>query len=282
MPHDPDGVLAVPDGEPRCAVLVLAGSSGRVETRRVRLLARHGAAAASIRWFGGHAQSPGICEVPLETFGPILDRLADQHERLAVIGTSKGAEAALLIAARDQRVRVVAALSPSSVVWANVGPGRDGAATPPRSSWTDGGTALPFVPYDPEWTPDDGALPAYRGLYERSLITFADRVEAATIPVERISGDVLLAAGGDDQVWPAVDFAQRIVDRRAARQRPTTLLTDARAGHRVRLPGEPDEVGGGQRMARGGTDAADRALGRLVWRELVSLLDLAGGQSGRT
>lgn len=128
---DPEGLLVVPEtGAAGCAVLVLSGSSGQVEVDRVRLLADRGAAALSIRWFGDAGQPPGICEVPLETFVPVLDRLASLTDHLAVLGVSKGAEAALLLACRDARIRAVGALSPSSVVWANVGPGADGAHKP--------------------------------------------------------------------------------------------------------------------------------------------------------
>ena len=129
-------------------VLVLSGSSGRVEHERCRVLEAHGAVARSIRWFGGPGQPPGICEVPLETFTDALDELAGQADRLAVLGVSKGAEAALLVALRDARVRHVVALAPTPVVWANVGPGHDGAVRPQRSSWTWRGEPLPFVRYD--------------------------------------------------------------------------------------------------------------------------------------
>jgi uncharacterized protein len=122
------GVLVVPENDdPRCAVLVLSGSSGRVEVDSARLLAARGAAALSTRWFG------------------------DEH--VAVMVVSKDAEASLLLASRDTRIRAVAALSPSSVVWANVGPGIDGAQRPPRSSWTEGGEPLRFVPYYDPWLP---------------------------------------------------------------------------------------------------------------------------------
>jgi hypothetical protein len=127
----PDGLLAMPDDGPvRCAVLVLSGSSGRVEADRVRLLAAHGAAALSIRWFGDAGQPPGSCEVPLATFLPALDRLAALSDHLAVLGLSTGAEAALLLACRDRRIRAVAGFAPSSVVWANAGPGTDGHDRP--------------------------------------------------------------------------------------------------------------------------------------------------------
>jgi uncharacterized protein len=215
----PEGLLALPIGEQaRCAVLVLSGSSGRIEIDRTRLLARHGAAALSLRWFGGPGQPPGICEVPLETFAPALDRLASLSDHLCVIGTSKGAEAALLLASRDQRVRAVAGLSPSAVGWANVGPGRKETPAHGRSSWSADGQPLPFVPYD----------------------------------------------------W----FAQQIKDRRSAHQLATEVITAADAGHRVPLPGEPINPPGGMEMARGGTPAADAALGQRVWPALRQLLRL--------
>ncbi len=119
-----DGLLALPDERPpTSAVLVLSGSSGRIERERARLLARSGAAALTFRWFGGIGQPPGVCEVPLETFLPALDQLADLSDRVVVLGVSKSAEAALLLAARDSRIAAVVGLSPTSMVWANVGPG---------------------------------------------------------------------------------------------------------------------------------------------------------------
>jgi hypothetical protein len=284
----PTGVLALPTGRPRCAILVLSGSSGRVETDRVRLLATHGAAALSLRWFGELGQPPGICEVPLETFTPALEQLAGYSDHLAVLGTSKGAEAALLLAAHDARIRTVAALSPTSVVWANVGPGLDGREFPPRSSWTRGGVALPFVPYDQAWHDDradndantvalpGGAAsqpPAFRSLYEQSLTTHAGRVPAASIAVESIRGHVLLSAGGDDQVWPSDVFAGDIITRRAAHGLATTYVSMAAAGHRLQLPGETP-TGGGAAIARGGTPQADRELGEALWQQLSTALDL--------
>lgn len=140
--------LVLPDHRPVGGVLVLAGSSGRVDVDRASLFARAGFAAVAMRWFGGPGQPPGICEVPLETFTPALDVLAEHApDLLVIVGTSKGAEAALALAVRDPRVDAVIGFAPSSVVWANVGPGFDGAMRPQRSSWTWRGESLPFVAY---------------------------------------------------------------------------------------------------------------------------------------
>ena len=91
-------------------------------------------------------------------------------------------------------VDAVVALAPSHVVWANVGAGPDGELRPQHSSWSRGGAPLPFVPYDDDAEPV-GDPPAFTPVYAQSLRTAADRVAAATIPVERFFGDVLLVAG---------------------------------------------------------------------------------------
>jgi hypothetical protein len=268
----PQGVLAVPDGAPRAAALVLSGSSGHVEEERCRLLSSYGVAALSLQWFGDTGQSPGICEIPLETFRPALDKLAALSPRLAVIGVSKGAEAALLLAARDPRIRLTVAMSPSSVVWANVGAGLDGVVSPYRSSWTWLGEPLPFVPYDDSWTPPPGDWPSYLGLYEQSLVAYADRVAAAEIAVEDIAGEVIVTAGGDDQVWPTNDFVAAIVRRRRATGLDTVVIENPRSGHRPVLPSEAASFGAV--LARGGTPEADAEHGAEIWRVLSRALDL--------
>jgi len=270
--RDPEGLLVQPR-DPRSAVLVLSGSSGRVEVARVRLLAEHGAAALSYRWFGDGTMPSGICEIPLESFTPYLDRLAEISDNLAVIGVSKGAEAALLLAARDPRIRTVVAIAPTHVVWSNVGPGHDGSTTPWRSSWTWRGEPLPFVPFDQTWEPPAGQDPvAYESGYAQSLRVASDRVPAATIPVERIGGDVILVAGGADQVWPSTYFADRIRIRRAEHGLATTVAIHPEAGHRIVLPGEEPIAGG--RLAQGGTPEANKALGALAWPHIRAVLDM--------
>ena len=145
---DLQGSILKPAEQTGWGVAVLAGSSGRVDVARAKLFAGLGAVCIALRYFGGERQPPGICEVPLEVFTRATDRLIEEGcEKVAHVGTSKGAEAVLLSATDDPRVRVVAAISPSSVVWANTGPGIDGVAWPQRSSWTRGGVPLPFIKY---------------------------------------------------------------------------------------------------------------------------------------
>lgn len=246
-------------GDGPTGVLVLSGSSGRVEEGRCRVLAGLGATAASYRWFG-----QAVDLVALESFEDPLSTLHERCERLVVLGTSRGAEAALLLASMHPEIDAVVAVSAPHVVWAALSTDR-----PQRSSWTRGGEPLSFVPYDDGWEPDSDPV-EYVGMYEQSLETYADRVPAARIPVERVTGDVLLVAGGDDRLWPSCDMADEIVARRDAAGLPTTVVSHPRAGHRVRLPGEQPPPP--SHLVHGGTPDADAELGALVRPHLVEVI----------
>ncbi|MET4052783.1 pimeloyl-ACP methyl ester carboxylesterase [Frigoribacterium sp. PvP054] len=260
----PEGARWLPTRHSGDGVLVLAGSSGRIDDERARLFAGHGCLAESVRWFGGDGQSAGPWEVPLETFTDRLDALAGECDRVWIVGTSFGAEAALATAARAPGVAGVVAFAPSDVVWA--GYDRTGAE---RSHWTWGGVPLPFVPIDPDGWPTE-APPRFSPVHERSRLTFADRVGPATIEVERIAR-VVVVAGGDDEVWPSTVHAENVRRRRAEHGVETVVVAGADAGHRAVLPGE-SVVRGGTTMRRGGTEAADRELGARAWTAITTLL----------
>lgn len=259
-----EGVRWEPDRETGVGVLVLAGSSGRIDAQRARVISGLGCITESIRWFGGSGQQPGPWEIPLETFFARLDDLEQDCDRVCIVGTSFGAEAALLCGAYSDHVDGVIAFAPTDVVWA----GYDDAGAE-TSRWTLGGRPLPYVPLD--WSAHlKETPPRYRPLYEASRETFAGHVPVATIPVERIR-DLLLVAGGDDQVWPSLLHAERIRERRAARDLVSTIVSEDGAGHRTALPGE-DVVSSGIRMRRGGTEAADRRLGSRAWDAITGML----------
>ncbi|SHE89109.1 hypothetical protein SAMN02745157_1163 [Kaistia soli DSM 19436] len=256
----------------RTGVVVLGGSSGRVDVSRAELFAAQGTAALALQWFGGPGQAQGICEIPIETFIAATDHLAALDcRRIVYVGTSKGAEAALLAAVHDPRIDAVIAISPSSVVWGNIGPGLDGISWPERSSWTLGGSALPFVPADPTFKPPlRENLKAYRTLFEHSLSRFESLVETATIRIEDARADTLLVAGGDDALWPSDRFAEMLVARAHAAGRTIDYLTDPDAGHRVLLPGETTKRS--SLHAHGGSDVADARLGAMAWDHAVAIL----------
>ncbi|MFT3871794.1 MAG: acyl-CoA thioester hydrolase/BAAT C-terminal domain-containing protein [Nocardioides sp.] len=259
-----------PHGGGGTGVLVLAGSSGRLDVGRADLLASAGATALAMRWFGGVGQPATPCEVPLEAFIHALDLLAEECDRLAVLGLSYGAEAALLTAVRDPRIDAVIALAPTDVVWEGQ---HQHDADPRRSKWTWRGAPVPFVPLDRDWVPDE-PMPAFAPHYERSrTATGAAAVDAARIPVERFIGELVLVAGGDDQVWPSVPAARAITARRATYGLDTVLVEDPAAGHTIVLPGEVASDSARPYLTGGNPAAAER-LGRLAWPGIRHALKL--------
>ncbi|HUF32141.1 MAG TPA: acyl-CoA thioester hydrolase/BAAT C-terminal domain-containing protein [Acidimicrobiales bacterium] len=265
----PDGTLFLPDMDPVAGVLVIAGSSGRVDNSRARLFAEAGCAAATLRYFGGSGQAPGICEIPLKTFVLALDVLVEHApSRLGIVGTSKGAEAALAVAVRDARVNVVVGFAPTSVTWGNLGAGHDGNLRPQRSSWTWQGKPLPFVNYDDDWPVPPEPI-AYRPMYEHSLRVDPVQAERAALRVEDSPARLVLVAGDDDQLWPSDLFARQLAERRQGRD--VDIIIGRGAGHHARLPGEP-AVEPSSEMARGGNPSADAALGERAWPQILEVL----------
>lgn len=261
-----------PAGGGRAGVLVLSGSSGRIERERCRLFARAGVSAATVRWFGGPGQPPGICELPLEILVEATGLLRERGaERVSILGLSKSAEAALLVSTLSDCADAVIALAPSSVVWANVGPGHDGRHHPYRSSWTWQGHPLPFVPYtESRLPPQPPDVPvALLDRYESSLTAHPDRLGAAAIPIENTDADLVLVAGGADRMWPSLRFAHELADRRTAAGRETTVITHSDAGHRITFPDETPPPPS-TRFDHGGTPQADAALGTAAWPHIMT------------
>ena len=116
-----EGERWVPETLSGVGALVLAGSSGRIDSARAELLARQGVIAESIRWFGGPGQHVGPWEIPLELFIGRIAELKRDCDRVLVLGTSFGAEAALLTGCHTSEVDAVVGFAPSDVAWAASG-----------------------------------------------------------------------------------------------------------------------------------------------------------------
>jgi hypothetical protein len=79
------GALLRPDHPSDLGVIVLTGSSGRVDVERARLFADRGATAIAQQWWGGEGQAPGINLIPLEVIVRGIDRLkAEGCDRIAL------------------------------------------------------------------------------------------------------------------------------------------------------------------------------------------------------
>jgi dienelactone hydrolase len=276
-----------PGPGPFPAVVTLAGSSGGlgVAYHQAALLASHGLAALALAYFRVEGLPRDLANVPLEYLEGALDWLAEQPElragAIAVLGSSRGAELALLLAATyPERVAAVVAYAPSHVVW--LGQLSDSPEQVP--AWRLGGLNVRAVPPAARLSrfrpPTDDAPTAYTPWY-LDCLDDAEAERAAAIPVERIEGPVMLVSGRDDAVWPSTLMAERVMARLAEHGRPhrRVHLAYDDAGHMIHRPpywpttaAPYRHVVSGRSIAVGGTPAGTAHARADSWPRVVAFL----------
>jgi dienelactone hydrolase len=204
-----------PDVTNKFGILLLGGSEGgkpRVHYL-MESLATNGYPTLGLAYFKEKGLPESLQLIPLEYFDRAIEWMAHNKKipsgRIVVIGGSRGAELALLLAATNPKIKGVIALSPSSVVWNGM---PKELPMLPCSSWTVDGKPVPYIPYDSETNAMPGDMhDIYK--YFQTELTKKEAVQNAAIKVERIQGPVLLASGADDALWPAADMADAICSR---------------------------------------------------------------------
>ncbi|MGZ7069994.1 MAG: acyl-CoA thioesterase/bile acid-CoA:amino acid N-acyltransferase family protein [Methanobacterium sp.] len=229
------------------AVLIVSGSEGGISTPDIiaGVLASHGYAALALAYFDMPGLSPILEEIPIEYVEKAIKWLKKHqtvdNERLAMMGTSKGAELTLLSASMFPDIKAVIAASPSYVVFQSSNPD---PKVQPKSSWTYKGNPMPFIPFiitEEFYKQFESGFPQhleYLPLYKAS-IKGKDAVEKATINIENINGPVLLISGSDDKVWPSKEMSEKIMERFKKFKFPHDYqhLNYEGAGHVVARPG---------------------------------------------
>jgi dienelactone hydrolase len=275
------GDLYLPDGAERLSgIILLGGSDGEPMRERSALLAAQGYAVLNLFYFGHDPLPKHFSEVPLEYLTNAVSWLQKQARvdpgSIGVIGYSRGAEAALLMAALCPEIRTVVAAAPSSVVWP--GPGASGYF---HSAWSLHGKELPYVPV----TLSKGLGVLLKQLTGRTQIEhrplFEDAlkdksaVDRAVIPVENLQSALLLISGKDDRVWPSASMAEQIIARLRAHRFSFTCrhLSYENAGHSFGLPNLPRTNDATGTLKMGGTSAGNAEAAVQSWRAILQFLN---------
>jgi dienelactone hydrolase len=264
----------------RPAILLLGGSEGGLKESRNVFARQLAAEGYSVLYPGYTATSEAnraFDMVPLEIFDAALDWLAARsdisEDPVAVIGHSKGAEGALLLASRDRRIGAVVAAMPSDVVW-------QGFSFDPvdvsqlRSSWSEDGKPVPYVRYEMpawhEWLTGATML----GMFEESRAAVAAKADSL-ISVEDIEVPVMLICGEQDNLWPGCDMARSLRERASTAGGPEVeLLAYEEAGHWAFGPASDlDESDTRYLGQMGGTAEADMAARADQWPKIVAFLE---------
>ena len=206
--------------QPSKAIIMLGGSEGGKSWSRIKrpieLLVQRGYSVLSLAYFKSEGLPGSLEEIPLEYFEKALDWLSTQAglvpNEFAILGGSKGSEAALLLSSRFPQVQAVIAFSPSSVVWQGIPSKRFEIGKDVKSSWSCNGEGLPFLPYPSSIKTWELMLLRLRKMHKEALQN-TERAKEATIQVESIQGAVLLISGERDRLWPSTLMSEQIMSR---------------------------------------------------------------------
>jgi dienelactone hydrolase len=273
------------DVVPAAGILLLGGSEGGLHELDAALLASHGYAVLALAYFGMEGVSPTLVNIPLEYFATAIAWLHEQPglrtDCLGVLGGSRGGELALLLGTTFPAITAVVSYLGSGVITQGIGSGDILAMiNTGQPSWTCHGQPLPYL--------RSHATPAFEAQVhagapiELRLVFLAaldntKAVEAATIPVERINGAVLLVSTGDDRIWPNARLSEIAIDRlrRHGHPHPYHHLYYEPAGHGIIAPPYGpttllDGPGPGVSFSLGGT-AKDNAFARAdAWSHVLT------------
>jgi len=223
-----EGALFEPsDAETGPGVLVLHGGGGDPSLRTASLLAERGYTAFALHYFGDDGLPNNSSELPLEYVRDAVTWLRD-HESTAgdcvgLIGASLGGELALLAGSEFDVSGPVVSINGSGLVTEGL---RDGYYFTGTSTWSLDGEPVPYIDGEHWYDGPDGAG--------------EEEVEAASIPVEEIDGQVLLVSGGDDRTWPSVELHGVAADRLDEHGHPDyEHLVYEDAGHYIVPPYTP-------------------------------------------
>jgi pimeloyl-ACP methyl ester carboxylesterase len=273
--YQPEGAGPFP------VVILVAGASGGLATRRPKVLAAHGYAVLSLPYFrytsplDGTRLPTDTIDLPLEYFGQAIDWLQAQPavdpKRIAMYGTSLGGEVAMLVAARYPQIKSVIAITPPPITW-DGGPG--------HSSFSYKGKPVPnVVPFGL----DDLAQP-FRDAFKAGADPMATvpgilasinanpEMEAAIPRVEQIKGSVLIVSGTGDLDQPSTISGELFVDRLAKHKfaYPYRHVVAVDAGHDIDFPfvDRSMELSGDG----GGTRKAAELAGEAMWPVVLEYL----------
>ncbi|MTB64466.1 acyl-CoA thioesterase [Streptococcus sp. zg-86] len=250
-------------------IVTFGGSEGSPAYERAVMLAQNSYRVLALFFFGMPNQQETLVDVPVEYYEEMetyIRKDLGESGPITLIGASKGAEYSLLLASLYDSIDHVVAYAPSSYVFA----GLDFQNI--SSSWSQAGKPIPYVDMTKA-----GSLALFWDFVTKSPISYLKLYQTAVdmdeeramkrIPIEKAKADIVLFAGGDDQVWESGKMVEEIKARRPDK---TMVHLYPEAGHIFVGNGVADA--GGMYMKMGGTEKANREAREDSDRRLLSYL----------
>jgi pimeloyl-ACP methyl ester carboxylesterase len=282
------GKLFVPEhrSEDQPAILIIPGAGGpNFQVLAAYLLAARGFTVLSLQYYGLNGLPERLESIPIEYFSHAIDYLRRDYigndGKIVLLATSRGTEAAAMIALQRDDIDGLVLFSPSSVLNSAWGAG----ITARVPAWTLHGSPLPFMPsVEGEQAAIQAQIPPYRTrmIYDMRLDKL-DPTDSARIPFHKIKGDLILLSCDQDEVWPSARMTTDIAVT-AKRQGKTNVASYVfpGCGHDLGAPVAPTTgreyrwLSNGPRYTLGGTPQAAWRGQKAAWSILLKYLGVSG------
>lgn len=217
------GELFLPkeDNYPKKTLICFSGSDGGIELTRMLadVFRSHGLTTLALAYVMEEDLPEQFSLIPIDFIEAAAKRLhAMGYEKVGLWGISKGAELALTAGSLlPNLVNAVIAVAPMNTVCQGFAKEK-GISFLPKSSWSFHGKAFPYTPFPSKKFPLAQVL--FKSLRMRELSMYdlylpmvTHPAPDAVIPVEKITGPILLISSKMDTMWPSEPAAKQIIKR---------------------------------------------------------------------
>ncbi len=200
-------------GEHQPLIVGLGGSEGgnawtsdRWEKTRTRFI-EDGYAFLAIGYFGGKTTPGQLDRISIDAIHYAITQAAKNPlidgSKIILVGGSKGAELALLLASYYEDIKCVVGIVPGYAAFPAL------TLSASTSSWTYKNEEVPYVPMP--WSAVPSAMK--RDLRAAFQIMIEDKkaVELARIKIENINGPILLMSATKDEMWPSTEMSEEMM-----------------------------------------------------------------------
>lgn len=268
--------LRMKQGMSAGTVIVFGGSEGGCNYKKAEELASQSFEVLALFFFGKPNLPRELKQVPIEIFEAahayVTKHFANANE-ITVLGESKGAELALVLGSEySQCIDKIVGIVPSSHVFYGLGTMEEEA-----SSWTKNGQEIPYLSLErvkKRWS--IATIRAFLHYIFRTLrkkpvsfrkiyelcIKLDENSEEARIKIENFSGELLLIAGGDDQLWHSDQMVKDIQAHRPVEN--TQAIVYPGVGHSIGGAVQTDQ------LILGGTEALNRAAYEPMMERIIA------------
>lgn len=207
-------------------VITFGGSDGNCWLNMGHDIARKGYTVLSLFYFGKANLPQSLSKVNLSFFDDVIGYIKknpDLPNTITIVGASRGAELALLLATEYELVSNVILFSPSAFVFAGINHS--------SSAWVNGNKELPFITF------------SFRTIFQRFLnrklplehsfrreLRHTKLFEQARIDISEFSGNIVMFAGREDLTWPSSEMGE-LIKSNASSASSVELFSFENAGH---------------------------------------------------